>query len=220
MANRRILVIANRSCPCPTLADEVAARAGDPPGEVLVVAPALNTRLRHWVSDVDGAIAAARDRLDRAVANLSARGIAARGVVGDSDPLRAIEDALAGFPATEIVLSMHPPGQSNCSRRTAGPGSGPLRPTRRARRLPLRAGGDRDGMTGRSDSVESLAAGGMVQARVNHKQVEGLDHGRRDGARVPAGRHGPVTATPRAVTAMARRSSGPSPPWWRQLVRM
>jgi hypothetical protein len=113
MADHRILVIANRTCPCPALADEVAARAGIPPGEVLVVAPALNARLRHWVSDVDGAIAAARERLDRAVANLSEHGIAARGVVGDSDPLVAIEDALVDFGATEIVLSTHPPGRSN-----------------------------------------------------------------------------------------------------------
>jgi hypothetical protein len=113
MTDRRILVVANRTCPCPALADEVATRAGDPPAEVLVVAPALNTRLRHWVSDVDPAIAAARERLDRGVANLSERGVAADGVIGDSDPLVAIEDALADFQATEIVLSTHPPGRSN-----------------------------------------------------------------------------------------------------------
>jgi hypothetical protein len=113
MSDRRILVVANQTCPCPALADEVAARAGDPPARVLVVAPALNARLRHWVSDVDAAIAAARERLDRAVANLRERGIAAHGVVGDSDPLLAIEDALADFRATEIVLSTYPPGRSN-----------------------------------------------------------------------------------------------------------
>jgi hypothetical protein len=113
MSDRRILVVANRTCPCPALADELAARAGDPPGDVLIVAPALNTRLRHWVSDVDTAIAAAGERLERAVANLSERGVSAEGVVGDSDPLLAIQDALADFPATEIVLSTHPPGRSN-----------------------------------------------------------------------------------------------------------
>jgi hypothetical protein len=113
MTDRRILVIANRTCPCPALADAVAARAGDPPAEVLVIAPALNARLRHWLSDVDPAIAAARERLDRAVANLHERGIVARGSVGDSDPLLAIEDALASFRATEIVVSTHPPGRSN-----------------------------------------------------------------------------------------------------------
>jgi hypothetical protein len=64
MSERRILVVANRTCPCLAIADEVAARAGDAATEVLVVAPALNKRLRHWVSDVDAAIAAASERLD------------------------------------------------------------------------------------------------------------------------------------------------------------
>jgi hypothetical protein len=113
MSHRRILVVANRTCPCPALADELAARAGDPPGEVLVVAPALNSGLRHWVSDIDPAIAAAGERLDRALANLAERGVVAAGVVGDSDPLLAIEDALADFQATELVLSSHPAGRSN-----------------------------------------------------------------------------------------------------------
>jgi hypothetical protein len=79
----------------------------------LVVAPALNSRLRHWVSDVDPAIAAAGERLDRALANLAERGVVAGGEVGDSDPLLAIDDALADFQATEIVLSTHPAGRSN-----------------------------------------------------------------------------------------------------------
>jgi hypothetical protein len=113
MSDRRILVVANETCPCPALADELAARAGDPRSQVLVVAPALNSRLRHWVSDVDAAVAAAHERLDGAIENLSERDIAALGVVGDSDPLVAIEDALARFQATEIVVSTHPPGRSN-----------------------------------------------------------------------------------------------------------
>ena len=106
-------MIANRIYPCPTLVDEVARRAGDTPTEVLVVAPALNSRLRHWVSDVDGAIARACDRVDLAVGELRERGIAARGHVGDSDPMVAITDALATFPASEIVIATHPADQSN-----------------------------------------------------------------------------------------------------------
>jgi hypothetical protein len=47
------------------------------------------------------------------VANLTERGIATQGTVGDSDPLLAIEDVLADFDATEIVISTHPPGRSN-----------------------------------------------------------------------------------------------------------
>jgi GABA permease len=108
-----ILVIANRTCPCPTLVDEVARRAGDTPAEVLVVAPALNSRLLHWVSDVDGAIARAHDRVELAVAELRERGVRTRGEVGDSNPMVAITDALANFPASEIVIATHPAGQSN-----------------------------------------------------------------------------------------------------------
>ena len=110
---RRILVIANRTCPCPTLADDVARRAGAVPTEVLVVAPALNSRLRHWLSDVDEAWARAGQRLDLATSALRQRGVNARGEIGDADPLLAIEDALAGFAADEIVIATLPPGRSN-----------------------------------------------------------------------------------------------------------
>jgi hypothetical protein len=82
--SNRILVIANRTCPCPTLVDEVARRARTAPADVLVVAPALNSRLRHWVSDIDGAVAAARARLDVALAALRDCGLSARGEIGDA----------------------------------------------------------------------------------------------------------------------------------------
>jgi hypothetical protein len=110
---RRVLVIANRTCPCPVLADEIAAMAATAPTDVLVVAPALNSRLRHWVSDVDGAVEQARDRLRAALAELRDRGVHARGEVGDANPLLAIEDALAGFPAQELLIVTHPPRASN-----------------------------------------------------------------------------------------------------------
>jgi GABA permease len=109
----RILVIANRTCPCPTLVDEIARRVGSADSDVLIVAPALNSRLRHWVSDVDQAIARAHDRVELALAGLRERGISARGEVGDANPLLAIADALANFAATEIVIVTHPPGRSN-----------------------------------------------------------------------------------------------------------
>jgi hypothetical protein len=109
----RILVIANRTCPCPTLADEVARRASAAPTDVLIVAPALNSRLRHWVSDVDEAVARAHERLDLAITELRRRGVIARGEIGDADPLLAIADALAGFPADEMVIATLPTGRSN-----------------------------------------------------------------------------------------------------------
>ncbi len=109
---RKLLVIANRTCPCRDVLDDIRRRAGDG-GEVLLVAPALNTRLRHWVSDTDGALADARERLDRALEYLHDAGVVVRGEVGDADPLLAIEDALVGFDAAEIIISTWPEGQSN-----------------------------------------------------------------------------------------------------------
>jgi len=111
MAPPTVLLVANRTCPCPGMLEDVAGRASG--GEVLVVAPALNSRLRHYVSDVDAAAAAAGERVGQAVQMLRAMGVAARGEVGDSDPLVAIEDALYAFPASEIVISTYPKGHSN-----------------------------------------------------------------------------------------------------------
>ena len=111
MHTSSVLLVANRTCPCPDVLETVGTRAGA--GEVLVVAPALNSRLRHWVSDTDDAVASARERLDVAVASLREHGISVTGAVGDSDPLTAIDDALADFDATEIVISTFPDGESN-----------------------------------------------------------------------------------------------------------
>jgi len=109
----RILVIANETAASPVLHEAIAARAGGAQAEVLVVAPALNSRLRHWVSDEDEARRAAQARLARCLASLSAAGIEAAGRIGDPDPLQAIGDALHVFPAEEVVIVTHPEGRSN-----------------------------------------------------------------------------------------------------------
>lgn len=110
---RHILVIANKTCPCAELHDEIRSRGPAQELEVLAVAPALNSRLRHWVSDSDGAAAAAAARLEHAVAELRDSGIDARGEVGDADPLNAIADSLVVFRADEVIISTHPPGRSH-----------------------------------------------------------------------------------------------------------
>ena len=73
--------------------------------EVLVVAPALNSRLRHWLSDEDGARRRAAERADACVEQLERSGARASGRVGDPDPMQAIEDALPTFPADEVVIA-------------------------------------------------------------------------------------------------------------------
>jgi hypothetical protein len=110
---RRILVIANETVAGERLRDAIQRAATEGPSEVLVVSPALNSPVRHWASDEDGARERAQERLDASLGRLSAAGIEARGEVGDSDPLQAIEDALRTFGADEIVISTHPEGRSN-----------------------------------------------------------------------------------------------------------
>jgi hypothetical protein len=109
----RILAIANETVEGDALHQLIVEQAGDMPTEVLVVAPALNSRLRHWLSDVDGAREAAEERLTRSIERLEFDGIPAYGWVGDADPLEAIADALAVFEADQLIISTHPEARSN-----------------------------------------------------------------------------------------------------------
>ena len=110
---RRILVVANETVGGDALFALIEERSEGVAEEVLVVCPALNSPLRTWVSDEDGARAAAQDRLDATLARMSSAGIVARGEIGDGDPLQAMDDALRTFGADEIVISTHPEGRSN-----------------------------------------------------------------------------------------------------------
>ena len=110
---RRILVVANETVAGHELRDLLGAKATGVSEDVLLVCPALNSKLRTWTSDEDGARAAAQTRLDTSLARLAELGVQARGEIGDGDPLQALEDALREFPADEIVVSTHPPGRSN-----------------------------------------------------------------------------------------------------------
>jgi hypothetical protein len=110
---RRILVVANETVGGGMLRDLIHERSEGVREEVLVVTPALNSPLRHWASDEDGARAAAQERLEASLERLRELGIQAHGEVGDGDPLQAIEDALRTFGADEIIISTHPEGRSH-----------------------------------------------------------------------------------------------------------
>lgn len=110
---RRILVIANETLGGESLQALIRRRAEGVSEQVLVVCPALNSPVRHWASDEDGARVQAQARLDACLEALAQAGVQARGEVGDGDPLQAIEDALRTFGADEIVISTHPEGHSH-----------------------------------------------------------------------------------------------------------
>jgi len=112
-AVHRVLVIANETVGGRALSQTLIECVRGRPAELLVVAPALNSQLRYWTSDEDGARAAAQERVHASVAALGELGLAARGEVGDAEPLQAIEDAMRTFGADEVVISTHPVGRSN-----------------------------------------------------------------------------------------------------------
>jgi hypothetical protein len=109
---KRILVVANETVAGRALRSEIVSRAAAD-ADVLVVCPALNSPLRHWASDEDRARAEAHARVEASLAALAEEDVEARGEVGDSDPLQAIDDAMRIFDADELVISTHPPGRSN-----------------------------------------------------------------------------------------------------------
>ena len=73
--------------------------------EVLVVSPAVNeSPVAFWVSDSDEAIADAESAAEQTAAQLRERGAQARATAGDSEPLVALEDALATYPADRVLV--------------------------------------------------------------------------------------------------------------------
>jgi len=99
-------------------ADALKSAVGDDvanDAEVLVVAPALNTKTRFFLADPDPAIERAEQVQEETVERLSEEGVdaAPSPAPGEADPLQALQDALATYPADEIVLFTHPGDERN-----------------------------------------------------------------------------------------------------------
>ena len=109
--SRKILALVSESISGDALKSALGRDAGD--AEVMVVAPALDSRTRFWTSDNDEAIARAQEVQQESVERLSEDGVNATGDTGETDPLLALQDALATFPAEEIVIFTRPEGDRN-----------------------------------------------------------------------------------------------------------
>ena len=92
----------------PVSADDVRSALPDADlarAEVLVVSPAVNeSPVAFWVSDADEAIADAESTAEQTAASLRERGAQARATTGESDPLVALEDALATYRADRVLV--------------------------------------------------------------------------------------------------------------------
>ena len=109
----RVLVVANETVGGSQLLETIRERIAGRNARVRVVCPALNSPLRHWASDEDGAREHAQERLDASLKTMQSAGIQASGEIGDGDPIQAIEDAVRTFRPDELVVSTHPLGKSH-----------------------------------------------------------------------------------------------------------
>src|SRR5689334_10436506 len=110
-----LLVVANETVAGKELTEAVVRHGAD---QVTVVCP-VNAPREGYVVYQDTRRAAARRRLDKALADLREAGISADGFVVDADPVSAVRDALAQLepPVDEIVVSTHPAQKSGWLRR-------------------------------------------------------------------------------------------------------
>ena len=109
---RKVLAVVSEPVSGRALKSAIGAERAEA-AEVLVIAPALDSRVRFWTSDSDDAIERAQAVQEETVERMSEEGVDAVGDTGESDPVLAIHDALQTFPADEIVLFTHPDGERN-----------------------------------------------------------------------------------------------------------
>ena len=103
----RILVLATDATGAVDAARVRSALAGDEldDAEVLVVAPAeQESTLKFWMSDADDAIADASKRAGELSEGLQSGGTNTRAETGEADPVVAVRDALATFPADRVLV--------------------------------------------------------------------------------------------------------------------
>jgi hypothetical protein len=101
----QLLVFADEPVDAARVRAALPDESGLDDARVLVVTPARNeSRLAFWMSDSDEAIADAKETEERSVAELRSEGVRAAGEVGESEPLLALQDALATFQADLVLL--------------------------------------------------------------------------------------------------------------------
>ena len=111
-AMRRILVVANQTACGDELLEVLTAKLGDGPCHFTLLVPATPPA-EHATWTEGEARTLARRRMEEALARFRGAGAEeVHGVVGDANPVRAIDDAMIDETFDEIVLSTLPPGVS------------------------------------------------------------------------------------------------------------
>lgn len=109
----RVLVLVADEISGRSLARELADRGEGPAStSVVIIAPApAQSAAAAWADDIDAGVAEAERQVDAMVALLRKQGYTVVGKVGDSNPVRAIEDGLAEFASERVIVATHPVGR-------------------------------------------------------------------------------------------------------------
>jgi hypothetical protein len=106
VAATRLLVVAGEAAETPAALPFGVRELIDAADEVLVVTPALPSRLEWLASATDKAQEQADERLQVVLGQIGELGTEADGEVGADDPLLAFEDATASFAADHILVGL------------------------------------------------------------------------------------------------------------------
>ena len=99
----RVLVVANRTADSDEVHAAIVERAAEGPIDVTLLAPAT------WeVVDPHGGKQSASRRLHAALTRLTAAGLTARGVVGDPDPVAAVQEVWGAGRFDEVIVATLP----------------------------------------------------------------------------------------------------------------
>ena len=116
--SKQILVVANETVVSQALVELIEEKAKGGAVYVTVLAP-VNQPRQGYVVYYDTRRAAARRRLEKTLELLRSAGIPADGIVVESDPVSALQDAIHQLEPDEIVVSTHPQQKSGWLRRNA-----------------------------------------------------------------------------------------------------
>jgi hypothetical protein len=208
----RLLVVVAETVPSAALEAQVAQRFDHRRNAVHVVSPAISgSPVKRAFGDVDDAIIAAKERLESSLRELRRVGIEASGSVGESDPVIAIEDALATFPADEILIVTHP------EREATGPERDMFKRARQRFEPPIthlsveRGGGHPARVVDEERAGPGLEAGSEREAPRPSANLPRLSV--RDLAGILVATFGTVLLVILAATCEGSEVSGGSPDW-------
>ncbi|MBS1887842.1 MAG: hypothetical protein JSU06_11710 [Actinobacteria bacterium] len=102
--SRLLMVVQEPDAEAILTAAALAASECDGGLEILILVPLVKTFVERWSEEVGPPRRRAQARIVEAMAILRRAGAAAGGRIGDEDPVQAVADTVAGYPASRVAL--------------------------------------------------------------------------------------------------------------------